>query len=356
MPVIRIKKTKNYSVISNHHLNNESLSLKAKGLQTYLLSLPDDWTIHVSHLVKTCKDGKRAIYTALKELKKEGYIEHVPIREDNGRIQSWEYIVYEVPQAKNLQPQGVEPQQQNVNADNTKVKTAPVPSTDFLIRTDNTKPDLPEIQKTEPIPEPIPVVVVLENDIVQVSVATDTADVDKLFDLIPAAKQTEVIRNLVITALITHSLAYVQEAIIYTVKRSKGNQNQFKAYLGRCIDKGWARGSSELDSKDKKAVDNKQQEIQKVQSEHIDRIQKQKTEAAEIDLLLKQSDLTELDSYISKQDLNSFERIRFKRGKRQMPRRRYVSDFIDAKTRRVDAGVVNAALQGRGVNLSLNRL
>ena len=80
MAVFRIERTRDYTVMSNHHLRNEKLSLKAKGLLSMMLSLPDDWNYTTRGLAKICKEGVDAISGALRELERAGYIVRHQIR------------------------------------------------------------------------------------------------------------------------------------------------------------------------------------------------------------------------------------------------------------------------------------
>ena len=74
MAVFRIERTRDYTVMSNHHLRNANLSLKAKGLLSMMLSLPEDWNYTTRGLAKICKEGVDAIGAALRELEAAGYI------------------------------------------------------------------------------------------------------------------------------------------------------------------------------------------------------------------------------------------------------------------------------------------
>ena len=74
MAVFRIERTRDYTVMSNHHLRNGKLSLKAKGLLSMMLSLPEDWNYTTRGLAKICKEGVDAIGGALRELETAGYI------------------------------------------------------------------------------------------------------------------------------------------------------------------------------------------------------------------------------------------------------------------------------------------
>lgn len=99
MPVFRINKTNNYTVMSNHHLRNENLSLKAKGLLSIMLSLPSDWDYSIAGLCSITKEGKVAIKSALTELKKERYLvvtKLMPNQTKSGKIE-YIYDIFELP-------------------------------------------------------------------------------------------------------------------------------------------------------------------------------------------------------------------------------------------------------------------
>ena len=107
MAVFRIEKNKGYTVMSNHHLRNRDLSLKAKGLLSMMLSLPDDWNYTTRGLAKICKEGVDAIGSALRELETTGYIVRHQLRDQQGRISDTEYVIYEEPHPQ--QPDMPEP-------------------------------------------------------------------------------------------------------------------------------------------------------------------------------------------------------------------------------------------------------
>ena len=111
MPVIRVNKTKDYTVMSNYHFKEKDMSLKAKGLLSLMLSLPDDWGYSVEGLVNICKENETSINTALRELKTFGYLsitKLMPNQTSNGRIE-YVYNVYEKPNIKqDIEKQGVE--------------------------------------------------------------------------------------------------------------------------------------------------------------------------------------------------------------------------------------------------------
>ena len=100
MAVFRIERTRDYTVMSNHHLHDKGLSLKSKGLLSMMLSLPEDWNYTTRGLAKICKEGVDAIGGALRELESAGYIVRHQMRDRQGRISDTEYVIYEQPQPK----------------------------------------------------------------------------------------------------------------------------------------------------------------------------------------------------------------------------------------------------------------
>jgi hypothetical protein len=97
--IIRTRKNREnpYVMIDKTGINDERLSLKAKGLLATLLSKPDDWKVYITQLAKTCKDGVDSVKSALKELREYGYVTMERIRDEKGRITQTEWIVYEQP-------------------------------------------------------------------------------------------------------------------------------------------------------------------------------------------------------------------------------------------------------------------
>lgn len=96
MAVCRVNKSRDYTVMSNRHLRDKNLSLKAKGLLSVVLSLPDDWDYSVSGLCAVCGEGETAVKSALRELKQNGYLNIVktyPGDSNTGRIE-YVYRVY----------------------------------------------------------------------------------------------------------------------------------------------------------------------------------------------------------------------------------------------------------------------
>ena len=97
MAVFRIERTLDYTVMSNHHLKDTALSLKAKGLLSMMLSLPDEWNYTTRGLAAICKEGVDAIGAALKELEISGYLVCRQLWDAKGRITDTEYTIHEQP-------------------------------------------------------------------------------------------------------------------------------------------------------------------------------------------------------------------------------------------------------------------
>jgi hypothetical protein len=118
MTVMRISKTKNYVVLHKGALEDPNLSFKAKGLWAYCMSRQDNWEFHVSHLVTVSKDGEDAVYSAIKELKKFGYIKKIQLNE-KGCFKKVDYEIRETPYIiKKILPQPDFPDAENPHAEN----------------------------------------------------------------------------------------------------------------------------------------------------------------------------------------------------------------------------------------------
>jgi len=151
MAVFRIEKTRDYTVMANHHLRNTGLSLKAKGLLSLMLSLPEDWDYTTKGLAHICKDGVDSICSTVKELEEHGYIIRHRIRNEKGQMTTVEYIIMEQPkpplpeQGKPKRenpvldnpvlgkPEQVSPEQENPDQLNTKISSIQKSNTDLSI-------------------------------------------------------------------------------------------------------------------------------------------------------------------------------------------------------------------------------
>jgi len=116
MAVFRVEKTRDYTVMSNHHLRNTDLSLKAKGLLSLMLSLPENWDYTTKGLACICKDGIDSINSGVKELEVNGYVIRRRLRNEKGQLTTTEYTIFEQPQ--NLDITDIPPKGENPILDN----------------------------------------------------------------------------------------------------------------------------------------------------------------------------------------------------------------------------------------------
>jgi hypothetical protein len=97
MAVFRVEKSQNYTVMSNYHLRDKELSLKAKGLLSQMLSLPDDWDYTLAGLSHINRESKDAIRSAVNELEVAGYIQRRQTTDASGKFSGNEYVIHEGP-------------------------------------------------------------------------------------------------------------------------------------------------------------------------------------------------------------------------------------------------------------------
>ena len=146
MAVFRIERTRDYTVMSNHHLRNANLSLKAKGLLSMMLSLPEDWNYTTRGLAKICKEGVDAIGAALRELEAAGYIVRHKMRDRQGRISDTEYVIYEQPQLR--KPDTDSPDTENPDMDKPDTEKP----AELNIEKSNTQKSITHESSTDSIP------------------------------------------------------------------------------------------------------------------------------------------------------------------------------------------------------------
>ena len=111
MAVFRIEKTRDYTVMANHHLRNTALSLKAKGLLSLMLSLPEDWDYTTKGLARICRDGVDSICATVRELEDAGYIIRERVHNRNDQLVSIEYTILEQP--REIPPKPEKPEREN---------------------------------------------------------------------------------------------------------------------------------------------------------------------------------------------------------------------------------------------------
>ena len=136
MKKILVKKSSNFTTINNEFIFNKEMSLKAKGLLCHLLALPESWDLYVEEVEKWHKDGKKAIYSAFKELSELGYVERTTQRE-KGKIVKWDYVVYEKPLS------------QKVEVEKLQVENAPLLNIDNILNTDIIKKENFDFEELE---------------------------------------------------------------------------------------------------------------------------------------------------------------------------------------------------------------
>lgn len=134
MSVIRVVKNKDYTVMSNAHLHDKRLSLKAVGLLSIVLSLPDDWHYTVKGLVGSVKDGERAVNGALSELKKCGYLQVNKLYPNSERSKiEYQYVFYE--KLQGIQNVPLEQDLQNVDLQNVGLQNVDLQNVGAYINT-----------------------------------------------------------------------------------------------------------------------------------------------------------------------------------------------------------------------------
>ena len=137
MSVFRVEKNNNYTVMANYHLRDKGLSFKAKGLLSYMLSLPEDWDYSLNGLASVSKEGIKAIKNIIGELKEQGYLTIQQLRGENGHYQ-YDYLIREI-------PEGIEPEYQKGYA----VKGESVKGTQINTNKQNTKEQIDKEDKSK---------------------------------------------------------------------------------------------------------------------------------------------------------------------------------------------------------------
>ena len=143
MAVFRVERNTGYTVMSNHHLRNKELTLKAKGLLSQMLSLPEDWDYTLAGLSYINRESIDAIRTAVWELEKAGYITRRQGRDEKGKMTAIEYTIYEQPQPPELDC----PVLENPTADNPTTEN-PTSENPMQLNKDISRTNLPKKEKS----------------------------------------------------------------------------------------------------------------------------------------------------------------------------------------------------------------
>ena len=151
MAIIRVQHTKDYTVMANFHLRDRNLSLKAKGVMSFMLSLPDTWDFSMEGLAICSKDGVDSVRSALKELEDSGYLVRSRARDEKGKVGKAIYDLYEKPALE--KPILENPIQEKPILDKPILeKQAQINTNEINTNELNTKIDIVPEQKQEPIP------------------------------------------------------------------------------------------------------------------------------------------------------------------------------------------------------------
>ena len=157
MAVFRIEKTKDYTVMSNYHLRDRSLSLKAKGLLSLMLSLPEDWDYTMEGLARICKDGIDSISGGIRELEAHGYLVRARVRNENGQLGSIEYTILEQPKEPAQTPAPIREKPIRENPIQVKpMLDAPIQENPAQLNTKEQNKELSITQGSSPIPSSPP--------------------------------------------------------------------------------------------------------------------------------------------------------------------------------------------------------
>ena len=157
MAVFRIEKTRDYTVMSNYHLRDRSLSLKAKGLLSLMLSLPEDWDYTMKGLARICKDGIDSISGGIRELEAHGYLVRARVRNENGQLGSIEYTILEQPKEPAQTPAPIREKPIRENPIQVKpMLDAPIQENPAQLNTKEQNKELSITQGSSPIPSSPP--------------------------------------------------------------------------------------------------------------------------------------------------------------------------------------------------------
>lgn len=253
--VIKSNPKKNFTCIPNEIFADDRLSRKARFLLLELLSKPESWNLNYKHLVNSGREGEYAVRGGIEELLEAGYIHREATRQ-NGRISGIEYYVYDRAMSRDEHQVFVSGNQVEEEHHITPPEEYPNRQVELPFQEEKSS-DIGEyseknhmlkttMQKTTPI------INTDSNQILKGETTTTTrepmssypaiADKNNLIDLIPQQFRTTMVEKIINRALLEHNLQEVEEAIKYAIANVKGGAWQFKAYLDRTLQNGWAEG------------------------------------------------------------------------------------------------------------------
>lgn len=149
MAVFRVEKDTNYTTMCNYHLRDRNLSLKAKGLLSLFLSLPDEWHYSVKGIVAICKEGKDGINSTLQELERYGYLIRRQMRQSGGKMGETEYVIFEQPQPE--KPYADNPDTGEPDADKPRTENPPQINKDITSTEETNTEQIKERESKRPV-------------------------------------------------------------------------------------------------------------------------------------------------------------------------------------------------------------
>ncbi len=245
MAVFKVEKKKNYTIMSNHHLQNKNLSLKAKGLLSYMLSLPDDWDYSLAGLESNLKESKTSLRNTLTELKENGYLIITKLYPNQTESKKIEYIynIYEEPHLEpGIQKQDTENQYldfQHLEND-TQLNTNKQSIKEQTDKEDKTKNNIFEANHNFLTIDLIDRKYITADD-------TDIYNYDKLFENLLyeyEIKDLLMILHYIIPRvlernfmdengeIITNKFGYLKQSILNNIERLKNNEIEWDEELG----------------------------------------------------------------------------------------------------------------------------
>jgi hypothetical protein len=152
----RAEKDHDFTVMNNTHLRDDRLTWRARGIFSYILSLPCNWKIHITEIQKHAPEGRDAVYKAVSELEQYGYIKRTRVTNEKGRFAGYRYDVIEKPETGSPfteKPYTEKPKSENPTSDLPKSENPPLLITDDLLSTDLQREPAP-VPDAPPVSEP----------------------------------------------------------------------------------------------------------------------------------------------------------------------------------------------------------
>lgn len=265
MAVFRIDKNKNYTVMSNYHLRDKSLSLKAIGLLSLMLSLPEGWDYTMKGLAWICKDGVDSISTAIHELESAGYVQRRRLRNELGHLTEIEYTIHEVPEIPASEPAA--PSEPKRKSGNTPKREKPVLDVPFFDSPVLDTPDQIESEQDEPMQANT--AQLNTNTISKEKINTDLSSTDSFFPSEEAAPKNR-------TAALTdgrNERERIREQIDYSIMLERYGQEQLDELVEIMLEVQMNRSPTIRIGRDAEyATAYVQERLSRINAMHIERV------------------------------------------------------------------------------------